>query len=145
VAVPKIERLQYGITREWHQGDVNYCILRTPEVLDRTAIEHWLLVLAVTVKLFKPDESPRIIYDLSLRGRVIPLYINAIHETLGSQNLAGRGAYQAFVLPDELLHRVLVSMRGSRQQNAPLADLVDERLFSSEADAVAWLISTGRT
>lgn len=136
MTAPKIERLQYGITREWHQGTVNYCILRTPEILDRARVEHWELVLKVTTGLFKPDEPVRILYDLSLRGRVIPLYIATVH-----QALADRTGYQAFVLPDELMHRVLLAMQKSRQQNPTIQASIEERLFTAEADAVNWLLN----
>lgn len=135
---PKIERLQHGISREWYPAETPYCILRTPEVLDRAGLDYWTLVLTVTVKLFKPDQPMRIVYDLSMRGRVIPLYIALVH-----QAVAGRRGYQAFVLPDELVGRVLVAIRDSYQQDRADKNLqdIEERLFTSEADAVNWLLN----
>jgi hypothetical protein len=137
VTVSKIEQLQFGISREWHQGDVNYCILRTPEVLDRAGLEYWGLVIGASVKLFKPDEPVRILYDLSLRGRIIPHYIGTLY-----QALAGRHGYQAFVLPDELVHRVMVAIRHMRAEYGDnITGRFDERLFTAEADALNWLLN----
>jgi len=138
LTVSKIEQLQFGISREWHQGeDIKYCILRTPEVIDRAGLEYWKLVIGASVKLFKRDEPVRILYDLSLRGQVIPHYIGTLY-----QALAGRGGYQAFVLPDELVHRVLIAIRQMRaERDDAIAGRIEERLFTAEADGLHWLLN----
>jgi hypothetical protein len=129
------EQLKYGIRREWLDGGA-VCVLTVPDTINQETVAYWGACVLESLGQFPPGVPARLLHDLSGLGGRIPSYVRKQADRLYHDLATQKRLFGAFVVPDGLVTDVLTVIHETRP---PQTTHIEERLFSTREDALAWL------
>ncbi len=139
-----LETLEHGISRAWvdvPQASVRICVIHTPDVMDRAAIDYWAQLMHACFEAIPAQQPAYLLHDLQAHTRIIPRYVRLqagrIYETLTE-----RRVYNAFVTPDALVFPLLSAIRTAKPPALARTDApIVERIFTDYDSGIKWLMS----